>query len=198
MKTRVTQRVKREVKKIYSKKFIWLLSITLGFILSSCEIDHYGYDGRPGRAYLSLSWDVQEPDYLDVGTSSIPTVFYWDEFYRAYPGVFLLYYDGSIWNGRRWISYAWEMEYEIWQVPGEPGGYHYNGADGPDSYFTLVCSPFGPDIYDEYIYYKKNEEKVDVDEKFESVNESGEISKTFKGFGVKIKYRKIEPREKAE
>lgn len=194
MEKQIIKKQKVRFKKLISNKFIWLFSISLVFILGSCEMDHHGYNGRPGDAYLSLSWEAAEPDYLDVGTSAIPPIFHWDEYYRAFPGIYLLYYEGSIWNGHRWISYAWEMEYDIWEVQGEHGGYHYDGADGPDSYFTLVCSPYGPYVYDEYVYYKKGIDSVDVSEKFENIENTGEVSKTVKGFGIKIKYNKVEPR----
>jgi hypothetical protein len=115
-----------------------VLSILL---FTSCR---KGEDGIPGNAYLALQWNVQLPSYLDAGTAAIPPVFEWGRFYPAYPGYFTLYYEGDYYNGTAYNHYSWELNYQIWINPGEEGGFGYDGRNGPDSYLTIIISPFGP------------------------------------------------------
>ncbi|MFH2141477.1 MAG: hypothetical protein ABIJ97_03575 [Bacteroidota bacterium] len=162
-----------------------LLIVFSLFTLSSC---YKGYDGRPGDAYLSLAWEVSKPYYVDAGPE-IPPTFRWSEFYYATPGVYYLYYEGQVWNGWRWITYAWEVQYEIWRIPGEPGGYGYHGYDGTDTYLTLVCSPYGP--YEDRFENRsaiENEDSIEISEK-EIV-----VEKIQNDVGIRVKYSKVEPR----
>lgn len=160
-------------------------------LLSSCYKEPwYGKDGRPGNAYLAVDWVDDEPDYIDVGTSAVPPYFYWGEYYRAYPGIYQLYYEGEVWMGNRWAFYAWEIDYEIWRNEGEQGGAYYHGRDGADTYFTLECSPFGPLVYEDY-------KSGDTKPGFEVLQDSDDeitILKTDKDFNLKITYRKVEQR----
>jgi hypothetical protein len=185
------------MKKLYYACLFAILST--GLFLTSCEDDgFYGYDGRPGKSYLGLEWDYTAPDYIDVGTGDVPPVFNWGQYYLTYPGIYTLYYEGEVWNGFRWTFYAWEIDYEVFIIPGEPGGRNYNGRDGADSYFTLELTPYGPNIYRD-IYHKKTapEKEVDINKILESeINQ--EFVKEYKneGYGIKIKYRRVEKRER--
>jgi hypothetical protein len=158
-------------------------------VFSSCEDDYYGYDGRPGRAYLSLTWANEIPEYLDAGTGAIPETFRWGEFYRAYPGYYLMYYEGSVWNGFGWTFYAYEVEYEIWINEGEPGRpYGVDGRDGADTFLTIECSPYGPFLYN-------TEKSTTVTKKYEVLMETDELIQVVqKGdvYSMKITYTKVE------
>ncbi|MCF8298079.1 MAG: hypothetical protein K9J13_11080 [Saprospiraceae bacterium] len=168
-----------------------LISLTLTFVifLSSCYTDHIGYDGRPGNAFLSIDYSIIEPEYLDAGTSAIPSVFEWGRYYRAYPGYYSLYYEGYFWNGHFWEFYGWEIEYEIWENYGEPGGHNYNGRDGVDSYFDIICSPFGP-------YEYSNGRKADLIGKYKLLDSNEDANFTLfeekEELSIKIKYKKVE------
>ncbi|MDT8308064.1 MAG: hypothetical protein RQ866_00940 [Bacteroidales bacterium] len=167
--------------------FLFLLMITN----TSC---YEGRDGLPGKAFLAVEWEVDKPDYIDCGTPDIPPQFYYGTYYRAYPGVYFLYYEGDFYNGQAWGTYAWEMEYEIWVHPGERGGLGYNGAHGPDAFFQLVCSPYGP--------YKvntvgKTAGKILVKETYKLIEETENgivIEQKQDAYTLKITYRKVEPK----
>ena len=151
---------------------------------SSCE--RIGSDGYPGKAYLSVNWDVSKPDYLDVGTSDIPSVFEWGSYYRTYPGTYTLDYDGQVWKGTYWANYAWKVNYEVYENPGQKGGANYNGRNGMDSYFDIVCTPYGPDIssYDASVKPDKNTDFNSIPEKITVIKNDGH-------FSIKITYQKV-------
>jgi hypothetical protein len=155
-----------------------IASLLILFFLTGCEKDWFGHDGRPGDSYLSLVWEVARPDYLDAGTGDIPPVFQWGRFYETCPGHYWLYYEGRVPHGFGYAYYAWEVEYEIWVMAGEPGGYHYNGEDGPDNYFTIECNPYGPYIYNDY-------KSTALDSKYKLISAgSGEVTVVQEGNGV--------------
>ncbi len=165
-------------------------------LFSSCYHEDYYYpegrDGRPGNAYLSLTWAYDIPNYIDAGTGAIPPYFEWSRYYMAYSGYYTLYYEGNYWNGYAWGYYAWEVNYEIWVNSGEPGGYYYDGLDGADTYFTLECSPYGPYAYkDEQIGGGDtgNGTKLISDKDDEIV-----IMKEKKNYSMKVTYKKVEKR----
>lgn len=194
MKTRVFEEGRPNVfprKSTLKIKTALITSYLLTLMLSSCYVEPwYGHDGRPGVAYLSITWIDDEPAYINTGTSAIPQYFYWDKYYRANPGYYTMYYEGDYWNGYNWAFYAWEIDYEIWRANGEPGGLYHNGANGPDTYFTLECSPFGP-----YVYEDLKSAPANVD--FEILQESEDeitILKSDKDFHLKATYRKVESR----
>jgi hypothetical protein len=174
-----------------SKTIFFLMILVL--LISGCykETDWYGQDGRQGDAYLSLSWIDNEPAYIDAGTSSVPAYFYWNEYYRAYPGYYTLYYDGEVWMGNRWAFYAWEVDYEIWRMQGEQGGMNYNGRDGEDTYITLECSPFGPMVYEDL----KSGELMPGIEILQQTEDSISIQIEKEGYALKATYRKVKVRE---
>jgi hypothetical protein len=181
-----TQLLKKTVNKVLV--IMTFLSLTL---LYSCE--KYGNDGRPGMAFLSVNWDVSKPTNLDVGTSDIPTYFDWGTYYRAYPGMNTLIYDGKLWKGTYWANYAWQVDYEIYENPGEHGGPGYNGRDGMNSYFDIVCTPYGPDItsYDALI---KPNDPNDVG----AVPVKITVTKTIGNYTIKITYTKVSPKHKSD
>lgn len=162
--------------------------MVISLLFSGCD---EGRDGRPGRAYLSLEYQVDRPDYINAGTPDIPAVFEWGRPYRAYAGWYTLYYEGRIWNGFSYAYYAWEIDYEIWYESGSRGGYSYDGRDGMDNYFSLVCSPYGP-IVDRYT--SKSLPAIEgrtitamEDGSFEVLYSTGEM-------GMKAIYRPVEVR----
>lgn len=180
----------RDIPKILELGFKAVILFGLLFVSVSC-CDDRGRDGRPGRAYLALDWEIDIPNYLNTGSPDIPATFEWRRSYRAYPGWYDLYYEGTYFNGSGNVSYAWDMEYEIWETNGERGSYSYDGEDGPDTYFNLLISPYGPLI------------NTYVDQKCAGTNEIEILSNTGDTIEIMIKgeshnlravYRKVEPR----
>jgi hypothetical protein len=185
-------------KKIMSLHYLFFLNLIAAalMVFSSCEKEPYfGYDGKPGKAFISLMWVDAKPDYIDAGTGDIPHIFEWGRYYRTYPGINRLYYDGQFWNGHNYSFYAWEMDYEIWENLGEPGGYGYNGRNGSDNYFTLELSPFGPYIYTNDLYKDVCNCEVLIDSTAE--NEIT-VTKISENFTLKINFTKVEKRAKSE
>ncbi len=186
-------RTKKESEEDVARKRVQkLIAVLLILSLAGCQKAWYGHEGNPGDVYLSLNWDVAEPEYLDAGSGDIPTIFYWGQNYKTYPGKYFLYYEGRVWTGMGWGAYAWEVEYQIFEIAGEPGGWYYNGQDGPDNYFMIECSPYGPYIENSY----KNTE---MDSKYEVLEQSdSEITVIQKGDGIKliITYRQVEVENK--
>lgn len=181
MKTTV---IRKKSDRIVSTLFLFLL---IALLTSSCE---RGLDGRPGRAFLSLNWELVPPEYLDAGTPDIPPYFHWGEYYRAYPGFYTLYYEGTVKNGPTYVFYAWEIDYEIWEEPGERASYYLDGRDGPDTYFTVVCNPYGP-------YSQSCLKSAETDAEMEIVEDNGDeivVMMEKNEFRMKLTYRKVEPK----
>ena len=180
---------KMSEEEVTRKKVRKIIAVLLLLSLTACNKHAwYGRDGRPGDAFLSLTWQVEEPTYIDAGTGAIPPVFHWGNFYKIQPGYYDLYYEGSVWTGTHWANYAWEVVYEIWEVPGENGDWYYHGADGPDNYFTIECSPYGPYVQSPY-------KSTEPDSKYELIEENeSEVIVVQKGDGInlKITYKKAE------
>ncbi|MCK4569050.1 MAG: hypothetical protein KAT76_02095 [Bacteroidales bacterium] len=175
----------------------WLFFLALAtIILSSCYTEPwYGRNGRPGDAFLSITWIDAQPEYIDAGTGDIPPVFQYGRYYRSWPGFYTLYYDGRIWNGQANVFYAWEVDYEIWEVSGEPGELYYNGLDGADNYFTVECSPYGPWVYGPGY---KSAELPEGYELKESSDDKIIIEKESSNFGITLTYRKVAKRNISE
>lgn len=182
------------MKRIHIRQVVRTLGVlsilaTLWILPSSC-CDDRGDDGRPGRAYLALHWEVDMPDYLDAGTPDIPATFEWGRYYRAFPGWYTLYYEGTFFNGQNNLNYAWDMEYEIYEMSGEKGTYYNNGDDGPDAFFDLVLSPFGP-FMEEYI-----SDKMAPGTTLEVIEESDDLTvlkMENNAYGIRMNIRKAEP-----
>lgn len=170
-----------------------LPALILGF--TSCtnyyDYDTSGRDGYPGKAYLALHWDLDEPDFIDAGTSDIPPVFEWGAYYLTNPGIYTFYYDGEDWDGYRWNEYAWEVDFEIWINPGEQGSKYYDGLDGMNNFFSIVCSPYGPDVLYDGKSYKKttaSESKIpDVGTKITRELTSNDLQ-------MKVTYKRVDKR----
>ena len=178
---------KESEKKVAQKRVQKVIVVLLILSLAGCQKAWIGNDGRPGDAFLSLNWDVAEPEYIDAGTGDIPPVFYWGQNYKTFPGKYFLYYEGRVWTGMGWGTYAWEVEYQIYEVAGEPGGWYYNGQDGPDNYFMIECSPYGP-------YIESSYKKAEVDSKYEVLEKSAEeikVKQTGDGMELMITYKKV-------
>lgn len=182
------------------RKSVFLIALftvfsSLIFITPSCYV---GSDGLPGLAYVAFEWEESKPEYIDCGTASVPPNFYYGTYYRINPGWYTAYYDGKVWNGSAWGTYAWEMDYEIWVNPGQRGGYGYNGKNGMNTYLNFVCSPYGPELFRHDDYLRKAPEKVVskdtmVDGKMNQVLEfeSGE-------YKIRVTYRSVEPRSHSD
>ena len=168
---------------------ILLFSVLLSF--SSCRKGLYGEDGW---AFVSLTWIDDEPEYFEIENDFIPRVFFWDYYYRVEPGLYFIYYEGVHRRGGRVTPYAWELEYEVWVNEGERGkAYWQVGEDGPDAYFTIECSPFGPEVFYEEIYPEKS---ASLNEDTEVVMNDGEViivEKQSENYTMQIRYRKVEP-----
>ena len=179
------------ITKLIGKISYSFLIVFILTLLSSCEDDYYGRDGRPGRAYLSLSWSNEIPEYIDASTSDIPPTFKWGDNYRTSPGNYVLYYEGSVWNGFGFTSYAYDVEYEIIENPGKEGQpYNIDGRDGKNTYLTIECSPYGP-----YLFSNK---RGTVSKNYEIINnndDSTEVVQKGENFSIKIIYRKANPRK---
>jgi len=176
------------------KKVDKIIAVLFMLSLAACEKPWHGSNGSPGDAFLSLEWEVEEPEYIDAGTGAVPPVFYWGEFYKIRPGVYDLYYDGRVWTGMAWATYAWEVMYEIWEIPGERGDWYYHGKNGPDNFFTIVCSPYGPMVDNSY----KNSEAI---KNFELIRETEDeivIKQKAQGFEMKLTYTKVESKNKVD
>lgn len=180
--------------KLKGKPWSMLMAVVILIsLLSSCHKEvWYGSDGHPGHAYLSLTWIDDKPDYIDAGTGDIPPVFEYGKYYLAWPGWYTMYYEGRFWNGQASVFYAWEVDYDIWTLEGERGGLYYHGADGPDNYFTVECSPYGPWVYGPGY---KTVKLPDGFELVESDEDKIIISKEGTHLGITLTYRKVIARD---
>jgi hypothetical protein len=144
--------------------FLFLLLIPLMFSCTKEPIDY-------GRSYLRLTYYDIEPYYIE---SQLSDFFYWDEDYRVSTGNYSLYYEGDYYDYfGNLVVYAWEIYYEIYR--------YKDYYDAPDVYFTIECNPEGPYMYEE-IYDKS----LKPDEY--------EIEKENEGYKLKLKYKRVEPR----
>lgn len=168
------------------------IALIVGLFLSSCEEEYYGYDGLPGEAFLSLNWNNIEPSYLEVGTGEIPSIFYYGDYYKVHPGKYTLYYEVNFWNDNVRISNAYETDYEIWINQGEPGGYHYNGCDGSNTYFSIALTPNGPEFYEDF-NYKSAEVNKSTNEL--GVRPQNTIIKIKNNYTIKLTFRKVAPKK---
>lgn len=170
----------------YKTLFLGTTIVVLSLLFASCD---KGRDGRDGKAYVSVTWDVVEPFYVDPGTTDIPDVFKWGKYYRAKPGVYYFYYEGEFFLNGRPAFYAWEIEYEVWTNPGYAASGPMNGQDGEDTFFTLECNPHGPWVYMEEDYKSlKAPEKEILDASDDKII----IIKESEQFSLKATYRKVE------
>jgi hypothetical protein len=190
MKTNVERSGFKATAGIMGPQLRWLFILALAvFILSSCYKEPwYGHNGHPGNAFLSLTWVDVKPEYIDAGTGDIPPVFQYGRYYKAFPGYYTLYYEGRFWNGQAHVFYAWEVDYEIWETPGEQGGLYYHGANGPDNYFTIECSPAGPWVYGPGY---KNAELSNGYQAVEISEEKIVLEKADTHFGITVTYRNV-------
>ncbi len=182
----------RSEDKVARKQIEKIIAVLLILGFTSCQKAWYGRDGHPGDAFVSFSWQVSEPDYIDVGTGAVPPVFYWGESYKIRPGDYSLYYEGQVWAGSGWANYSWEVMYEIWEVSGEKGDWYYNGFDGPDNYFNIECSPYGPYVSSAY-------KSSNLSPAYELISESEDeivVEQKADGMRMKITYQKTERRNR--
>ncbi len=174
------KQLSRETK----KPLFFLIRLMLILGITSCSEDYWVIENpsQNSRAYIALTWSEDEPDYIDAGTSDIPEVFYWNDYYPIRPGYYTLYYDGIYNDGYNYIDYAWEVEYEIYTN----GGVYTN-----DNYFSLDMNPYGPLVYEEYKSNTINSNFTILEQtEFKIV-----ILKQEKEFSLKITYLKVERRQ---
>lgn len=172
--------------------FLTLLVSIILITSSSCQV---GADGHPGSAYVTFEWEVEKPEFIDCGTTAVPPNFYYGTYYRISPGWYTAYYEGKVWTGTAYGTYAWEMDYEIWVNPGQRGGYGYNGKDGANTYMNFVCTPYGPKVYRHESYMRKAPEIEDYDQlKADIAPSEGVFEYQTEDFSIKVNYRKVTPR----
>ena len=175
-------------EEVTRKKVQKVIAVLLILSLTACEKAWYGSDGRPGHSFVSLTWQIVEPSYIDAGTHAIPPRFYWGDYYQIQPGFYNLYYEGNVWTGQTWANYAWEVTYEIYEVPGERGDWYYHGTDGPDNFFTLECSPYGP-------YIGSNYKSKEINETYDILEDNDQeitVRQKADGISMKVRYKKVE------
>ena len=185
---KIGERTSLSEREVAQKKVHKVIAVLLILSLTACEKAWHGYDGRPGKAYLALSWQEVEPTYIDAGTDAIPPVFLWGEYYPIRPGDYSLYYEGSVWSGMAWARYSWEVFYEVWEIPGEQGDWYYNGSNGPDNFFIIACNPFGPYIGNSY-------KSSNLSDKYTLISEDANktvVSQKLDGMEIRITYSKAE------
>ncbi|MDR1760995.1 MAG: hypothetical protein LBR55_00950 [Bacteroidales bacterium] len=132
------------------RNLVILAMVVIG--LQSCvayyEEPSYGSNGRDGRAYFKLKWIEEALVYVDAG-GVVPQNFYWDTYYHTSAGTYTVYYEYEYYrHGRPYIQ-AYEVDVNVFQYRGEPGGYYYDGRDGSDVYFELMLYPDG---YVDYVH----------------------------------------------
>ena len=191
METNNTQKRNKNYKiaaNVFNLFFIIIVPI---LIFTACDDDEWGEDGFPGRAYMALTWYEVEPAYLDAGNTDIPQTFFWDEYYRITPGIYTLYYEVDVFENGLPATYAFELVYEIWIDPGEPGNLNYDGKNGGDTYFILELTPYGPSVYGEMRY-----KSISVGEanNLIELNEKKEVIKKVNNYWIKASYKQVEPR----
>jgi hypothetical protein len=178
---------KRQIKAI---RFLTLLGclFILSFSFSSCE---KGELGQPGYAFVAFAWVDAEPDYIEIANEFIPAVFYWDWFYRVDPGLYAVYYEVK--HNRR--AYAWELEYEVWENPGKRAKYVWlEPTDGPDAYFTIELSPYGPEVIYEEVKVEKQGFIDDSDNYHTEIGQEVILEKQHEDYNLHLRYKRVEPR----
>ena len=196
--------MKTKMKNIYLL-LTFFVAITIGG--TSCTVHYqdpppppppvvyYGPDGLPGFAFLSVDWTGDKPDFISTNNGAIPTYFQYGAFYQSHPGFFNLYYEGAFYDGPDFIEYFWDVDFEVWinaGYPGQPG--NIPGANGLDSYLTMVCNPFGP--FEE----RMNKTMPESMEGFEILSKTDDeivIKKENEFAGIKITYTKVVASKKA-
>lgn len=177
---------------IIGQKALAAMLLLFAFTFASCE---KGEEGNPGYAYVELTWFGQEPDYVEMDNDFIPTVFYWNWFYRVDPGIYNIYYEGHERILGIRIPYAWELEYEVWENPGKRGKYAWEkGPDGPDAYFTIELSPAGPEVYYEQVSADKSAGSSQGNGSRPKPGDVIVVEKQVKDFTMRLSYKCVEPR----
>ena len=187
MKTILTKLKSRKAYSIFKISSLYILLFASAIVFTSCEEDYYGRDGRPGEAYLSLTWANEVPEYLDVGTGAIPSTFKWGDYYPVYPGFYVMYYEGAVWNGFGRTFYAYEVEYEIWVNDGQQGQpYGIDGLDGANTFLSIECSPYGPFIF-------SSEKSANITPKYKilkNIDDEIQVLQETDTFSMKITYKR--------
>jgi hypothetical protein len=174
------------------KNRLMLLLPVLLLLIVSCQ---KGDEPYPGMAFVSLSWEVTEPEYIEMENPFIPPVFYWDWFYRIDPGVYFIYYEGRHRVGGKATPYAWELEYEIWEYEGKRGRHYWqDGEPGPDAYFTIICLPFGPEVYHEKYNTEKRLQSEEQIMPALGTEKEIVLEEFAHSFGIRLRYRQVIPR----
>ncbi len=183
--------IKQIIKSESMHRLIFVgIILTLSFSFLSCEKGEYG---QPGYAFVAFTWADAEPDYIEIANDFIPAVFYWNWFYRVDPGIYSVYYEGK--HNRR--TYAWELEYEVWENEGKRAKYVWvEPTDGPDAYFTIELSPFGPEVIYEEVKVEKQGYVDDSESHFLEVGQEVILEMLHEDYNLRLRYQRVEPRHK--
>lgn len=115
-----------------------LIILFFAVLVQSCVRYEYTEPRRTvsdGRAYVRLNWYDYEPSYIDAD-DIVPYNFYWDNYYRATPGYYDVYYEYKY--SDRYGSHidAYTAKVQVW--------INYAGTySGRDNYFDLNLYPDG-------------------------------------------------------
>ena len=170
---------------------VFAVSLLMIFASISCE---KGEIGEPGLAFVAFTWVDHEPEYIEIANDFIPATFYWDWYYRVEPGIYYVYYEGIY----RRSPYAWELEYEVWENEGKRGKHAWvKGPDGPDAYFTIELSPFGPEVIYEEVYLDKSGAGFGNHTIIPEIGSSYVVEKQNKDYNLRLRYNRVEPRSKS-
>ena len=148
-------------------KKLLLLLLPLLFLFS-CSKESVDY----GNSYLRLTYYDVEPYYIDTYDSPLSQNFYWGEDYRVPVGNYSLYYEGEYLDNYGYVTYAWEIFYEIFR--------YRDHGHAPDVYFTIECNPEGPYMYEET---------------FKSQQDEYTIEKEKDGYKIILNYKRVKPRK---
>ncbi len=195
MKAKISGPACLPATRINYARLSFLLLIPLS-LLFSCE---KGDDPFPGLAFVAVSWTVVQPEYIEMDNPFMPEVFYWDWFYRVDPGVYYVYYEGNHRVGGKINPYAWELEYEIWEYEGKRARYFWqDDENGPDAYFTIVCTPFGPEVFHEKDYPEKTTYADGQVIPVPGTENEIIIEELSHNFGFRLRYRQVIPRSSGQ
>jgi len=172
------------------KKILFIL-LAASVYFSSCT--YYGHDGLDGEAFLKINYGNGEPSYVDAG-GAIPNNFYWDTFYRTYPGFYTVNFEYTFPGPYGDRIYPYQVEIEVWNYLGEEGGQNYSGDDGDDTYFDLTLYSDGFIEYTHDVYVKSEELSKELPKDVTEKTLIGSNQQVKNGKGIKYTYYQLPSR----
>ena len=175
MKTEITYNRNRIV--YYSCFILFIMSC-----LKSCVYyeEPYPQGSYNGNAYVRLNWSDREPDYVDAN-GIVPSKFYWNTYYKSFPGYYTVHYEYDYNSGGRVITDAYDAKVEIWVHRSDASSSNYNSQYVSDNYFELIMYPDGGYDYNLTSSLKSNTSDTLIQKK--------------NGMTMKIIISKVEPRK---